>query len=205
MIVLISISIPVPSQYVILNYFFSVFKCRSPSPTLSRQICTYCAGHIYIGLSVTSRLGCSCCLAYRARQPDPARAVGCCCSLCVLFGCRLSVRLPRSVARPSFVMQAWPCNGGPTNRERQGGPTNTVDAGVEPHMYPCFFTSSDHRGSVAIAILILHVYGDLPRKTNLAASEAVCYYMYTTKSYERESGLSRTSCRTISDKQKYSK
>jgi hypothetical protein len=99
MIVLISISIPVPSQYVILNYFFSVFKCRSPSPTLSRQICTYCAGHIYIGLSVTSRLGCSCCLAYRARQPDPARAVGCCCSLCVLFGCRLSVRLPRSVAR----------------------------------------------------------------------------------------------------------
>jgi hypothetical protein len=112
----------------------------------------------YIGLSVTLRLGCSYHPAYHARQPDLAHAIGCCCSLCARFWlspvrtfttvsstCHAAVR---RAARPSFVMQTWPCNGGPTNRERQGGPTNMVDAGVEPHMYLCFFTSSDHRGFV---------------------------------------------------------
>jgi hypothetical protein len=165
-----------------------LFFCFKVQESLANTKLTYMfpLRRAYIGLSVTSRLGCGCRPAYRARQPDPAHTVGCCCSLCARFWLSpirafTAVSSTRRAAvwraaRPSFVMQAWPCNGGPTNRERQGGPTNTVDAGVELHMYPCFFTSSDHRGSVAIAIL--RVYGDLPRKTNLAASEAVRYYIY---------------------------
>jgi hypothetical protein len=145
----------------------------------------YSLRRAYIGLSVTSRLGCGCRPPYRARQSDPARAVGCCCSLCARFwlspvraftavsNARRAAE--RRAARPSFMMLAWPCNGRPTSRERQGGPTNTVDTGVEPHMYLCFLRVLA-RGSVAIAIL--RVYGDLPRKTNLAASEAKCYYIY---------------------------
>jgi hypothetical protein len=79
-----------------IKLFFSVFKCRSPSPTPSRQNLLHRA---YIGLSVTSRLGCGFRLAYRARQPDPAASLVAVARYVRAFGYRLSVRLPRSVAR----------------------------------------------------------------------------------------------------------